>query len=129
MIEGADKDALLQQGHVGTKLHSADVSNAYFQSEPSHRVLLLRQPRGGLPQVDPNAALLVGVPVRGLTASGRSFWLRLSSDAKKAGLTPSIIYPELLLGSYELGSLEDTNFRYCGKAFGEQNATLSTHKG
>ena len=104
MIEGAEKDALLQQGHVmipskwvhvdknefkkhapdyqpkwksrlvsrgnfeqtegirsdsptgdsdlhmiitawasvvGTKLHSADVSNAYFQSEPLDRVLLL----------------------------------------------------------------------------------------
>ena len=81
---------------VGTKLHSADVSNAYFQSEPLDRVFLLRQPRGGLPQVDPNAALLVRVPVYGLTDSGRSFWLRLSSDAKKAGLTPSrpsIIYP------------------------------------
>ena len=147
---------------VGTKLHSADVSNAYFQSEPLDRVLLLRQPRGGLPQVDPNAALLVRVPVYGLTDSGRSFWLRLSSDAKKAGLTPSIIYPaffykldeenrciamltthvddllysylpeakevmDSLLGSYELGSLEETNFRYCGKAFGEQNATLFIH--
>ena len=56
---------------VGTKLHSAEVSNAYFQSEPLDRVLLLRQPRGGLPQVDPSAALLVRVPVRGLTDSGR----------------------------------------------------------
>ena len=37
--------------------------------------------------------MLVRVPVYGLTDSGRSFWLRLSSDAKKAGLTPSIIYP------------------------------------
>ena len=147
---------------VGTKLPSADVSNAYFQSEPLDRVLLLRQPRGGLPQVDLNAALSVRVPVYGLTESGRSFWLRLSSDAKKAGLTPSIIYPaflykldeenrciamltthvddllyshlpeakevmDSLLGSYELGSLEQTNFRYCGKAFGEQNATPFIH--
>ena len=32
----------------------------------------------------------------GLTDSGRSFWLCLSSDAKKAGLTPSIIYPAFL---------------------------------
>ena len=147
---------------VGTKLHSADVSNAYFQPEPLDRVLLLRQPRGGLPQVDPNAALLVQVPVYGLTDTGRLFWLRLSSDAKKAGLTPSIIYPpffykldeqnrgiamltahvddllysylpeakevmDSLLGSYELGSLEETNFRYCGKAFGEQNARLFIH--
>ena len=48
---------------VGTKLPSADVSNAYFQSEPLDRVLLLRQPRGGLPQVDLNAALSVRVPV------------------------------------------------------------------
>ena len=29
-----------------------------------------------------------------------------------------------LLDSYKLGSLEETNFRYCGKACGEQNATL-----
>ena len=32
-----------------------------------------------------------------------------------------------LLGSSELGSLEETNFRYCGKAFGEQNASLFFH--
>ena len=34
---------------------------------------------------------------------------------------------ESLLGAYELGSLEHTTFRYCGKAFGEQNATLTMH--
>ena len=54
---------------VGTKLHSADVSNAYFHSEPLDRVLLLRQPRGGLPEADPNAALLVRVPVDDLLYS------------------------------------------------------------
>ena len=27
--------------------------------------------------------------------------------------------------AYELGSLEHSNFSYCGKAFGEENATLT----
>ena len=78
----------------GTKLRSADVSNAFFQIGPLDRVLLLRQPRGGLPQVDPDAALLVRVPVYGLTDSGRSFWLRLSANAQKAGLTASSVASE-----------------------------------
>lgn len=34
-------------------LKSADITSAYFQAQPLGRVLLMRQPRGGLPGVDP----------------------------------------------------------------------------
>ena len=37
----------------GAHLHSADVASAYFQGRPLDRVLIMRQPRGGLPGVDP----------------------------------------------------------------------------
>lgn len=68
------------------KMHSIEIKNIYFQSEPLDRALLLRRPRGGLPQVDPNAALLKGMEII-----------------------------DIRLGGYEIESLEDTNFRYCGK--------------
>eukprot|EP00438_Fugacium_kawagutii_P009145 Skav206186 [mRNA] locus=scaffold1844:100592:105303:- [translate_table: standard] len=73
-------------------LCSADVTNAYFQAKPLDRILLMRLPRGGLPGVDPEALLLIRVPVYGLSDSGRGFFLQLDEEAKKAGLTPSRIY-------------------------------------
>ena len=69
----------------GAQLHSADVASAYFQGRPLDRVLIMRQPRGGLPGVDPEVFFLVRVPVYGLTDSGRGFWLRLDGDARSSG--------------------------------------------
>ena len=63
-------------------IHSADITSAYFQGRPLDRVLLMRQPRGGLPGVEPDVLFLVRVPVYGITDSGRGFWLRL--DGLKA---------------------------------------------
>ena len=77
----------------GTPLQSADITSAYFQAQPLDRVLLMRQPRGGLPGVDPTALLLIRVPIYGLCDSGRGFWMRLDGEAKAAGFTPSKIYP------------------------------------
>ena len=62
-------------------LRSADVTSAYFQAMPLDRVLLMRLPRGGLPGVDPEALLLVRLPIYGLSDSGRGFWLRLDKEA------------------------------------------------
>ena len=79
----------------GAHLHSADVASAYFQGRPLDRVLIMRQPRGGLPGVDPEVFFLVRVPVYGLTDSGRGFWLRLDGDARSSGLKQSKFYPGL----------------------------------
>ena len=79
----------------GAQLHSADVASAYFQGRPLDRVLIMRQPRGGLPGVDPYVFFLVRVPVYGLTDSGRGFWLRLDGDARSSGLKQSKFYPGL----------------------------------
>ena len=72
---------------VGVELQAADVTSAYFQGHPLDRVLLMKQPRGGLPGFPPEAMLLVRVPVYGLCDSGRGFWLRLDDDdAKSSGI-------------------------------------------
>ena len=55
----------------------------------------MRQPRGGLPGVDPEVFFLVRVPIYGLTDSGRGFWLRLDGDARSSGLKQSKFYPGL----------------------------------
>ena len=69
---------------------SCDITSAYFQAR---ELLLMRQPRGGLPDVSPTAYLLVRKPVYGLTDSGRGFWLQVSTDAAACGLTSSRIVP------------------------------------
>ena len=79
-----------------TSLKSADITSAYFQAQPLDRVLLMRQPRGCLPGVDPTALLLIRVPIYGLCDSGRGFWMRLDGEAKAAGFTASRIYPFIL---------------------------------
>ena len=91
-------------------LHSADVTSAYFQGRPLDRVLLMRQPRGGIPGVDEGIVYLVRVPIYGLTDSGRGFWLRLDGDAKKEGMKAS----QFFTGLYFLpGSDGDTCALMC----------------
>ena len=95
-----------------TPLKSADITSAYFQAQPLDRVLLMRQPRGGLPGVDPTALLLIRVPIYGLCDSGRGFWMRLDGEAKAAGFTASRIYP---------------SFYYCLNDHKKTVAVLTTH--
>ena len=73
----------------------------------------MRQPRGGLPGVDPTALLLIRVPIYGLLCdSGRGFWMRLDGEAKAAGFTASRIYP---------------SFYYCLNHHKKTIAVLTTH--
>ena len=96
-----------------TDIHSADITSAYFQGRPLDRVLLMRQPRGGLPGVEPNVLFLVRVPVYGITDSGRGFWLRLDADARQSGLKASQFFP----GLYYLP----------GEEGGDAHALMCTH--
>ncbi len=129
---------------------------------PLDRVLLMRLPRGGLPGVDPEALLLVRVPIYGLSDSGSGFWLRLDKEAQEVGFKASNVFPSFyyfpdpdetvecvalttthvddlliahtekgrfyvdqLLGKFEMGSLEQNNFRYCGKQFSQDSSNIT----
>ena len=58
------------------RVKSFNVTNAYFQSEEIERVLLLAQPKGGLPGLKPHQHVLAR-PIYGSTDGGRRFWKRL----------------------------------------------------
>ena len=47
----------------------------------------------GLPGVDPEAILLIRVPVYGLCDSGRGFWRKVDREARDAGFEVSRIFP------------------------------------
>ena len=69
------------------------MKTAYVQAMPIDRIVILRQPQGGLPGVDPEAFLLMRVPVYGLCDSGRGFWKKVDHDAKEVRLLSSRIIP------------------------------------
>ena len=55
------------------KVWCGDLESAYFTGERMSRVLLLRQPRSGLPGLKPDDRLLARVPVYGTQDAGRGF--------------------------------------------------------
>ena len=75
-----------------TAVFVGHLKNAYFQAMPIDRIVIMRQPQGGLPGVDPDAFLLIRVPVYGLCDSGRGFWKKVDHDAKEVGLLSSRIF-------------------------------------
>ena len=77
----------------GVPPQSSDIRNAYFQALPIDRIVIMRQPSGGLPGVDPEAYLLIRVPVYGLCDSGRGFWKKVNHNALDVGLKASRIFP------------------------------------
>ena len=64
------------------KIKCLDVTNAYFQGEEIDRVLLLSQPKGGLPGMEPDAR----APIYGSVDGGRRFWKKLRRTVKRKGL-------------------------------------------
>ena len=115
-LNGKELSDLLEAGHVpipskwethplvavsaachGVPLFSSDIKNAYFQAMPIDRIVILRQPQGGLPVVNPEAFLLIRVPVYGLCDSGRGFWKKVDHDAQEVGLLSSRIFPAFYL--------------------------------
>ena len=70
-----------------TRLHGADLSNAYFQGEKMDRLLLLRPPRGGLPGMrDGDYMIAANVPIYGTGDAGRKFYKGFRAQALRAGL-------------------------------------------
>ena len=74
------------------KIKCGDLENAYFNGMKMTRVLLLRQPKGGLPGMNHTDRLLAKVPIYGTQDAGRGFWRKLLWVLKKAGWKPSSIY-------------------------------------
>ena len=56
------------------KVRCGDLESTYFTGERMSRVLLLRQPRSGLPGLKPHNRLLARMPVYGTQDAGRGFW-------------------------------------------------------
>ena len=77
------------------RIKSLDVTNAYFQGEEIDRVLLLSQPKGGLPGLKPHQHMLARAPIYGSTDGGRRFWKRLRNYLKGKGLRENRIYRAL----------------------------------
>ena len=101
----------------GVPLFSSDIKNAYFQAMPIDRIVIMRQPQGGLPGVDPEAFLLIRVPVYGLCDSGRGFWKKVDHDAKEVGLLSSRIFPAFYF-HVENGAVDvvlTTSMTFCGR--------------
>ena len=86
----------------------SDVTNAYFQAKPLTRLLLMRQPTGGLgdPDVPAEACLLFRVPIYGSIDAGRGFYLRMDSEVKTAGMKASKMMPALYYHQDENGELD-----------------------
>ena len=90
------------------RLKGSDVTNAYFQAKPLTRLLLMRQPTGGLgdPEVPAEACLLCRVPIYGSIDAGRGFYLRMDSEVKTAGMKASKVMPALYYHQDENGNLD-----------------------
>ena len=128
----------------GVPPQCSDIRNAYFQALPIDRIVIMRQPSGGLPGVDLEAYLLIRVPVYGLCDSGRGFWKKVNHDALDAGLkayyhesngrvdlvlTTHVddflwactesgqVFMDKLLSRFEVGKREIGRLRFCGKQF------------
>ena len=90
------------------RLKGSDVTNAYFQAKPLTRLLLMRQPTGGLgdPDVPAEACLLCRAPIYGSIDTGRGFYLRMDSEVKTAGMKVSKVMPALYYHQDENGELD-----------------------
>ena len=69
------------------EIKSADISNAYFQGKELDRILLLRPPKGGLPDpdyADGETMILARVPIYGTPDAGRFFWKQFKETIEDA---------------------------------------------
>ena len=80
---------------------SGDITNAYFQGCPLERLILMKQPPGGVPDVDISAdtMFVARVPIYGTCDAGRGSWKKLRQtfsalDRKKIQSSEHCIYQE-----------------------------------
>ena len=82
------------------RVKAGDIKNAYFQGMKLARILLMRQPRGGIPDHEikfyggnheDNDYLLAQVPIYGTTDAGRAFWKKLRATLDISGCKENMI--------------------------------------
>ena len=78
-------------------IRSADMESGYFQGVKLDYVLVLFQPKGGVPDpnVKPDDMLLANVPIYGTTAAGRGLYFRVRALLIENGLTENFVIPAL----------------------------------
>ena len=78
---------------------SGDITNAYFQGCPLERLISMRQPPGGVPDVDISAdtMFVAGVPIYGTLDAGRGFWKKLRHDILSTGLKENAVIRALYI--------------------------------
>ena len=78
---------------------SGDITSAYFQGCPLERLILMRQPPGGVPDVDINAdtMFVARVPIYGACDAGRGFWKKLRHDILSTGLKEKAVIRALYI--------------------------------
>ena len=78
---------------------SGDITNAYFQGCPLERLILMRQPPGGVPDVDVSAdtMFVARVPIYGTCDAGRGFWKKLRHDILSTGLKENAVIRALYI--------------------------------
>ena len=86
-------------------IKSADITNAYFQGEELDRLLLFKQPKGGLPGVPDGACMIARVPVYGTKDAGRGFWKRLRTVITTAGFRENYVMRALYHYTNEEGRI------------------------
>ena len=81
------------------RITSIDITNAYFHGEKMDRLMLLRLPKGGLPEdeIPEGAMMLARVPIYGTKDAGRRFWLKLRGTITNIGLTQNSQCPALFI--------------------------------
>ena len=92
---------------------SGDITNAYFQGCPLERLILMRQPSGGVPDVDVSADTMFvpRVPIYGTCDADRGFWKKLRHDILSTGLKENAVIRAL----------------YVYQEDGEAKSMLATH--
>ena len=78
---------------------SGDITNAYFQGCPLERLILMRQPPGGVLDVDISAdtMFVARVPIYGTCDAGRGFWKKLRHDILSTGLKENAVIRALYI--------------------------------
>jgi len=79
------------------KINCGDLDHGYFQGERLSKPLILRQPKGGLPDklIKFDDRLLAFVPIYGTKDAGRGLWRRIRRILLKHGFTENMILSAL----------------------------------
>ena len=77
----------------GLTVKSGDITNAYFQGCLLERLILMRQPPGGVLDVGISAdtMFVARVPICGTCDAGRGFWKKLRHDILSTGLKENAV--------------------------------------